>query len=192
MKDKIFAVCEKLSKDGIKPTLDKVRSELGGGSFSTINPILKEWKNKQSTIEELPELPEEALKAVEQTTAFLWKLATEYQADAINAIKQECQQAKEKVITEKDEAIQEITALEIKAAEMTMEIKSLKSQAAIKTKEASKFELQIAKQQIALDTNSKSNEELRKEVAELRAKLETAQEKASKLEGMLEAFKSKK
>ena len=42
MKNKIFAICEQLQKTGVKPTLEKVREALGGGSFSTINPILKE------------------------------------------------------------------------------------------------------------------------------------------------------
>lgn len=41
MKTKIFAVCEELQKSGVKPTLERVREALGGGSFSTINPILK-------------------------------------------------------------------------------------------------------------------------------------------------------
>jgi hypothetical protein len=44
MKDKIFALCDELNATGIKPTLEKVRDALGGGSFSSINPILKEWK----------------------------------------------------------------------------------------------------------------------------------------------------
>lgn len=44
MKKRIFDICNQFAEQGIKPTLTRVRNELGGGSFSTINPLLRQWK----------------------------------------------------------------------------------------------------------------------------------------------------
>ncbi len=76
MKTKIFAVCEELQKSGVKPTLERVREALGGGSFSTINPILKDWTEQQATSEQPAlELPAEAVQAASQAAALIWKIA---------------------------------------------------------------------------------------------------------------------
>lgn len=47
MRKRVFDACNKLAEQGIKPTLISVRNELGGGSFSTINPFLKQWKEEK-------------------------------------------------------------------------------------------------------------------------------------------------
>ncbi|MFI3190463.1 hypothetical protein BCS42_12485 [Crenothrix sp. D3] len=47
MKNRIFEICNQLVEKGIKPTLITVRTELGGGSFSTINPLLQQWKEER-------------------------------------------------------------------------------------------------------------------------------------------------
>lgn len=44
----IFQICDDLNEKGQKPTLDRVRQALGGGSFTTIQPLLREWKDKRS------------------------------------------------------------------------------------------------------------------------------------------------
>jgi hypothetical protein len=44
---KVFDICDHLAAQGIKPTLVRVRDELGGGSFSSINPLVKQWKEEQ-------------------------------------------------------------------------------------------------------------------------------------------------
>lgn len=46
MKNRIFDICDQLTAQGVKPTLIRVRSALGGGSFSTINPLLQQWKEE--------------------------------------------------------------------------------------------------------------------------------------------------
>ncbi len=75
MKKRIFAICNQLAEQGIKPTLIRVRSELGGGSFSTINPLLKQWKEdrKMSDTHAIVDLRNE-MKA----TILIWKAANEH------------------------------------------------------------------------------------------------------------------
>ena len=43
-KQQVFAAADVIDATGKKPTLQLVRDELGGGSFSTISPLLNEWK----------------------------------------------------------------------------------------------------------------------------------------------------
>ncbi|MBF0316253.1 MAG: DNA-binding protein [Oligoflexia bacterium] len=59
-KDQVFTAIETLLKSGQSLTLQLIREELKGGSFSTISKHLAEWKETQSkqTID-LPEIPQE-------------------------------------------------------------------------------------------------------------------------------------
>lgn len=163
MKSKIFSICEELVKKGVKPTLESVRSELGGGSFSTINPILKEWKESQaSKPAPVVAIPEEAAKAIEQATALVWTLATEHHNEALNAIRSEASKIEQAAIFERDEAMAEIQALEehIKqqesnVAEQEALLTALNSDNSEKLKTIDLLRQEAEKQQIRLDNAEK-------------------------------------
>lgn len=188
MKEKIFTICDTLSRTGVSPTAEKVRAELGGGSFSTISPIIKQWRDSLSKAEPAPEIPAAAQTAVNQATALIWKMATEHQAEAINAVRQECARIEHETIAERDEALKEITFLEEKLKVSEEQIKTLLTKDAARASEANALELQIHKQQLALDNTVNQNIELKSEIKDLRKLATTAQNEASKLEGMLEVF----
>lgn len=42
-RDKVFEACEALIRGGHRPTIEAIRLQLGGGSFSTIGKYRKEW-----------------------------------------------------------------------------------------------------------------------------------------------------
>jgi hypothetical protein len=44
LRAKVFEICENLYKNNEKINRDVVREKLGGGSFSTICPLIKEWR----------------------------------------------------------------------------------------------------------------------------------------------------
>lgn len=44
LRDKVFQICESLAKNNKKINREVVREKLGGGSFSTISPLVSEWK----------------------------------------------------------------------------------------------------------------------------------------------------
>jgi len=188
MKDRIFTICDNLSRTGVSPTAEKVRAELGGGSFSTISPIIKQWRDSQSRAEPAPEIPAAAQTAVNQATALIWKIATEHQAEAINAVRQECARIEHEAIAERDEALKEISFLEERLKASEEQIKSLLAKDTARANEANALELQIHKQQLALDSTVNQNIELKSEIKDLRKLAATAQNEASKLEGMLEVF----
>ena len=67
-KEKIIAVAEKLEAQGVNPTQVTVREALGGGSFATIGPVLKEWKESKKENHALTEIqvPEVIIERLEQ------------------------------------------------------------------------------------------------------------------------------
>ena len=193
MLDKIFTICDTLSKAGINPTAEKVRAELGGGSFTTISPIIKQWRGSQSRTEFAPQaIPPEALNAVHQATAIIWRIATDHQTEAINAVRQECTRIEQEAIAERDEALKEIAFLEERLKVHEEQIKALLAKDTARANETQSLELQIHKQQLALDSTVNQNAELKAEVRELREKASIAQNEASRFAGMLEAFQSMK
>lgn len=44
LRKKVFEICENLYKNNEKINRDVVRDKLGGGSFSTISPLVAEWR----------------------------------------------------------------------------------------------------------------------------------------------------
>lgn len=190
MKDKIFNICETLKQSGINPTAEKVRNELGSGSFTTISPIVREWRDTQSKTETVPAIPPEAQNAVTQATALIWKIATDHQTEAINAVRQECNRIEQEALAERDEALKEIQFLESQLQTLKTNLETVEKQNLTITTEKASLELQIQKQQLIIDSTTIANEELKAEVKELRKIATTAQSEASKLEGMLEVYKS--
>jgi len=190
MKDKIFNICETLKKSGINPTAEKVRNELGSGSFTTISPIIREWRDTQSKTETVPAIPPEAQNAVTQATALIWKIATDHQTEAINAVRQECNRIEQEALAERDEALKEIQFLENQLQTLKTSLETIEKQNRTITTEKASLELQIQKQQLIIDSTTIFNEDLKNEVKELRKIATTAQNEASKLEGMLEVYKS--
>ena len=78
-KDQIFQVADQLTVAGESVTLAAVRKLLGGGSYTTINEALKEWKAKQQVaVMPLREpAPEGISKRLDELGAEVWAIALE-------------------------------------------------------------------------------------------------------------------
>lgn len=186
MQEKIFTICDTLSKAGIKPTAEKVREELGSGSFSTISPIIKQWRDMQSKVELSPEMPPEATKAVNQATAIIWKIATEHQTEAINAIRQECNRIEQEALAERDEALNEIRFLEEQVKNLRSHIERLEEKNTVAISEKNTLDLQIQKQQLIIENSNSTNEQLKIEIGEFKNSLEKTKDIANKEKNKLE------
>ncbi|NOR69629.1 MAG: hypothetical protein GQ532_08045, partial [Methylomarinum sp.] len=46
-KEQIIETAERLQAKNINPTMAGVREALGGGSFATISPVLRDWKTSK-------------------------------------------------------------------------------------------------------------------------------------------------
>jgi chromosome segregation ATPase len=162
-----------------------VREALGGGSFSTINPILKEWKEQQSTSEQPSlELPPEAMQAVTQAAGLIWKIASDKSTELTNSIKTEFETLLKEANAEKEEALKEIARLEQTTAKLTADLeKSLK--------EHQSLILQVQKQQLVLDASEGKAAELKEEMKTLRSDLREASNEAAMLQGKLSVYEKK-
>jgi chromosome segregation ATPase len=75
----ILRAANALHQDGHKVTQSAVRDKLGGGSFATISPVLKTWRENNDAVEKLleVEVPEEIANRGTQLLALIWKKATD-------------------------------------------------------------------------------------------------------------------
>ncbi len=77
-RERVFAAADKLLEEGIRPTQQAVRDQIGSGSLTTINRALNDWwqtlGERISRQQQHPELPEPVLNIASQ----LWDRALAY------------------------------------------------------------------------------------------------------------------
>lgn len=116
MKDKVFAVCNELTAQGVKVTQANVREALGGGSYSTIVPIIKAWKDGSGVIgtseENAPKTPVEIAAEVAKFSNAIWNKCASYFETAMEALRREYTAKIEEVNNELKDALSEIRELE--------------------------------------------------------------------------------
>lgn len=178
MKQKIFDICNKLTNQGVKPTLERVRAELGGGSFSTINPLLKEWKESRSESQATitaSELPADIAKIGQKAAAMVWTVANEHCNELIQSIRRDADLASEQMQIERDEALKEVQRLETENDKLSGTVTEQRDL--------------IRQLQIELGTKTALLEQVSSDKTTLSTKLEKALKEAAQAEGMLKAFR---
>ncbi len=142
IRDDVYAVCDRLRAAGVTPTLARVREELGSGSFSTLSPIVKEWRDggQMATVAVLAALPDNVDVAIKQAGQLIWRAATELMATELAAIKAEHAKVVMALTNERDEAMAEIVRLERDQQLL-----------ATKMEECKRLDLQAHKLQVSLD-----------------------------------------
>lgn len=78
-KDAVFRAADELEARGEKVTQNTLRAALGGGSFATLGPMLRDWRAAREESEELAQvpLPEQLENRGRELVAALWREATE-------------------------------------------------------------------------------------------------------------------
>jgi len=112
-KQDIIEAAEKLQVAGVNPTMQAIRDALGGGSFATISPVLREWRNasgQRATV--AIEMPGEAKAALERAGADLWKIITTLATEKLTKVQDEAEAAINAAQADRDEALAEIERLE--------------------------------------------------------------------------------
>lgn len=170
--EKILETAERLKAEGKNPTQVTVRAALGGGSFATIGPVLKAWKDAQKEDHALAEIqvPEAIAERLEQLQGAVWKVAVDEAERRLTAEREALKLAQEAAAAEVAEQQESVAALEAEAD---------------KTSEAMKV--------LTAESEARGNqiETLENELQALKVKSETDRQvyasKLTKLEGSLQA-----
>ena len=126
-KDDVFAACKTLLKDGMNLTVANVREELGTGSYTTILPLIDQFRTSMNeeavkpddSISGMPNLPSELSDQGAKLIQDIWSQATTQAQKQINEItlqfKKELGDLAETLNSkteELDQAVTDLTSLE--------------------------------------------------------------------------------
>ncbi|WCI07377.1 DNA-binding protein (plasmid) [Xanthomonas hortorum pv. pelargonii] len=191
-KDQIWTVADQLDSDGVKPTLNAVRKKLGGGSFTTIQDAMAEWRKRklEKGLPVVEPLPPPVAEAVGVLAGEIWTVARTAAERALAG--------------EREKLAAEFTALQEQAREaieladqLNEEVEQLRQ--AVAEGEAAKVERdQIAGEHQAFKTRTaqeihRASEKAAakdSEAIEARKSERGALDKAARLEGQVEALQT--
>ena len=181
-KEQIWAAADDLDASGQKPTLAAVRKAVGGGSFTTIQDAMKDWKARQAAhaAPAREPAPGAVLERLSEVGAEIWALAVEMaesrlaaerevieveKADA-EAARAEAAELADNLANELDEARTRLARIEAEHGEALQAITELRAQ---------------------LTTATGRAEESERRALECSEERDAARETAAKLAGRLEA-----
>ena len=190
---RIVAAAEAVAGRGENVTLTAVRTELGGGSFSTISPVLRAWKAAQAHDDEpvREPLPDRLHEAAIAGAGEIWRAALELAGERLAAERA----ALDATRVELDDAVTEATAT---ADELATQLEQAQStaQAAAETAAQTEAELrgtlhaersQRAEAQQRCAVAQALADERQREIETARTQVQAAAERASAAEALAEA-----
>ena len=111
--NQVNAAADALAARNERVTIASVRDELGGGSFTTLSPWVKAWKEQHiAEAAAAEELPEEAQRAGEAAARSIWAAARADAAERIELIQANADQRIADAETGTAEALAEVQRLE--------------------------------------------------------------------------------
>ena len=128
-REQILETANQLASENIKPTQTNVRERLGGGSFTTISEVLREWRQEQETVTQLQAvvIPHHITERTQTLMAQIWETAQAIASERL-ANEREALAHKEALINaEIDESNKIIETLENEQAELTTQLDTLNS-----------------------------------------------------------------
>ncbi|MGI9274175.1 MAG: DNA-binding protein [Endozoicomonas sp.] len=117
-RDDIIQAAEAIERDGGNPTMAAVREFLNGGSFATISPILREWKESRKVRHAVViDMPGELKAALDGLGAEFWQVASRLSNEKLIAVQAEAESSVNEAQSERDETLQEVARLEKELSE---------------------------------------------------------------------------
>lgn len=176
--NRIIEAIEKLEAEGVSPTQVAVREALGGGSFATIGPVLKEWKESKKEDHALAEVqvPEAITERLEQLQGAVWQAAVDEAERRLSAEREALKVAQDKAASEAAEQLEIISHLEAEAAKDSETIEVLAAD--VDTRTAQLNELLNEKKELeekARDDSRAAAEALARETSRAEAAVERAE-----------------
>ncbi len=178
----IFQICDDMNERGQKPTLDRVRQALGGGSFTTIQPILREWKDRRSDVpaSAAVAVPEHIRGMLDGLAAQIWAKASTKAGEDLKTLREAMQGRLDEAEAERADAAAEVERLEAetKGQKENIDVKDDEIKSLRTALQAANVDIQIqSKRIVETEGLSARHEKLLLEVGELRGRLAAAVEK---------------
>jgi len=173
--ERIFAIADQLVASGQRPTLAAVRKALGGGSYTTLQQAMSEWKaarqEKQASRPEAP--PPAVAERMSDAAMSVWQVALEVANTRLSAERHELEQTRLTLEAERREAAEladrlaaEVDGLQAKLEALEKTLSEERATAMQMANEASAqkaaFEATIAQMQKQLQEQQKQTEGLSK------------------------------
>ena len=126
----VAAAADRLHGDGTNPTQSAVRTALGGGSFSTIGPLLHKWRDNQAEAAKLAkvDLPDTLADAGADLMSRVWKVAIAEALAGHDALRKELIQAQVETEFARKETTDVAASLEADLAARDERITALEAQ----------------------------------------------------------------
>lgn len=170
--EQVFAAADAIAARGERPTQEKVREALGGGSFATIGPALRRWRDAQDEAAQLAgvDVPDSVEARGRELLALVWREASS-RAQAGHA-------ALQAAVSDLEQAVEEAEAEGTRAVAMVeTELEEERTARAELDRRIRDLELELAGLRAVADRVEKA--ETRADRAEARAdKLETKADQA--------------
>ena len=126
-REQILETASKLAEQGIKPTQTNVREALGGGSFTTISEVLREWRQEQDQTAQLSQvvIPSDITDKTSLLVAQIWETAQNLANDRLVAEREALSHKEALINAEIDESNKIIETLENEQSELTAQLDTL-------------------------------------------------------------------
>jgi alanyl-tRNA synthetase len=173
-KEQIIAAADKIVANGQNPTMEAIRQELGSGSYSTISPVLAEWKTRQTTAPIREPAPIAITSRLTDVGTEIWAIALEMTNARLTAEREALDEARTVLDADRAEAISLADRLTTELDEAEKKIKQLTERAIVA--EAQSAELRAVADKARQDATT-----AHEEAARLAGQLAAHQEQSAAL-----------
>lgn len=182
-REAVFEAADNLLASGETPTQIKVRDALGGGSFSTIGPLVREWELSRAEQSEAREtaVPDAVQAVLSEVAGRLWKVASAEAALGVEAARREVEDMRRDAAAEAaraSDAIQivegERDAAQVQVGALTTDLETVRAElVSVQTDLRSQVEARTRAEVLAEGANARADraEADRQAVSEERSKI---------------------
>jgi predicted nucleic acid-binding Zn-ribbon protein len=187
--DDIIRTAEALDADGKKPTMALIRDQIGG-SFSTIGPVLKEWKESRKVVAAVVlDVPPELQIISDRQAAEYWSAASALATEKYNVMETEIKATLGDAETERDEYKQEVTRLESALETSNQERAKVEAEKQLSNDQIGELKAGTIRFEERLSASQRESSQLRENLARMTAEKDRHEDEASRLVGVVGELK---
>lgn len=188
-RESVFAAAEAIREDGKNPTMASIRDALGGGSFTSISPLLAEWKNGQAKAAVALKVPvPQALHlALQDVAEQAWGMAQDSAASRLQNEREALHTAAQELQSREAEMLDELSANEDALARLNEDLVAVRESASVASSEAATIK---AIQEAKIGELSVENARISEGLRSTREQLEKSSEDLTKANAKLENERS--